>query len=184
MVTIDLTTPPTPPATFLDGLARRLALTLPELRVVAELARLIDEENRRMLAGAEEGDYVTVVVATMLSSEEPRNQRDLSAGVNELRGAYLAQLAINKPPGDDSAHPTKPLVRLVLANFGGNSAYAEEAAERRADQVAETRLDEAEDIAADARTTEQQATAETQRLQQEAAEAESRAAQLRAQTEK
>lgn len=27
---------------------------------VAELARLIDEENRRMLAGAEEGDYVTV----------------------------------------------------------------------------------------------------------------------------
>ena len=38
MVTIDLTTPPTPPATFIDGLARRLALTLPELRVVAELA--------------------------------------------------------------------------------------------------------------------------------------------------
>ncbi len=38
MVTIDLTTPPTPPASFLDGLARRLALTLPELRAVAELA--------------------------------------------------------------------------------------------------------------------------------------------------
>lgn len=38
MVTIDLTTPPTPPASFLDGMARRLALTLPELRVVAELA--------------------------------------------------------------------------------------------------------------------------------------------------
>lgn len=38
MVTIDLTTPPTPPATFLDGLARRIALSLPELRVVAELA--------------------------------------------------------------------------------------------------------------------------------------------------
>ncbi len=38
MVTIDLTTPPTPPASFLDGLARRIALTLPELRVVAELA--------------------------------------------------------------------------------------------------------------------------------------------------
>ena len=38
MVTIDLTTPPTPPASFLDGLARRIALTLPELRAVAELA--------------------------------------------------------------------------------------------------------------------------------------------------
>ena len=38
MVTIDLTTPPPPAATFLDAMARRLALTLPELRVVAELA--------------------------------------------------------------------------------------------------------------------------------------------------
>ena len=38
MVTIDLTTPPAPAATFLDGLPRRLALTLPELRLVAELA--------------------------------------------------------------------------------------------------------------------------------------------------
>lgn len=38
MVTIDLTTPPVPPATFLDAMARRVALTLPELRVVAELA--------------------------------------------------------------------------------------------------------------------------------------------------
>ena len=38
MVTIDLTTPPAPPATFLDGMARRLALTLPELRLVADLA--------------------------------------------------------------------------------------------------------------------------------------------------
>ncbi len=38
MVTIDLTTPPAPAASFLDQMARRLALTLPELRVVAELA--------------------------------------------------------------------------------------------------------------------------------------------------
>src|SRR5829696_3458529 len=40
MVTIDLTTPPPPPppTSFLDGLARRLALTLPELRLVADLA--------------------------------------------------------------------------------------------------------------------------------------------------
>ena len=40
MVTIDLTAPaPVPaPASFLEGLPRRLALTLPELRLVAELA--------------------------------------------------------------------------------------------------------------------------------------------------
>ena len=38
MVTIDLTTAPPAPATFLDAMARRLALTLPELRLVAELA--------------------------------------------------------------------------------------------------------------------------------------------------
>lgn len=38
MATIDLTTPPAAPASFLDAMARRLALTLPELRLVAELA--------------------------------------------------------------------------------------------------------------------------------------------------
>lgn len=38
MVMIDLTVPPAPAATFLDGLPRRLALTLPELRLAARLA--------------------------------------------------------------------------------------------------------------------------------------------------
>lgn len=38
MVTIDLTTAPPPAASFLDGLPRRLALTLPELRHIASLA--------------------------------------------------------------------------------------------------------------------------------------------------
>ncbi len=38
MVTIDLTTAAAPAASFLDGLARRLAVTLPELRLLAEHA--------------------------------------------------------------------------------------------------------------------------------------------------
>jgi hypothetical protein len=38
MVTIDLATPPAPQTSLLDTMARRLALTLPELRLVAELA--------------------------------------------------------------------------------------------------------------------------------------------------
>lgn len=38
MVTIDLTTPPVAPTSFLDAMARRLALTLHELRLVADLA--------------------------------------------------------------------------------------------------------------------------------------------------
>lgn len=38
MVTIDLTAPPAPAASFLDGVARRLAVTLPELRLLAEHA--------------------------------------------------------------------------------------------------------------------------------------------------
>ncbi len=38
MVTIDLGTPPAPAASMLDGLPRRLPLTLPELRLVAEEA--------------------------------------------------------------------------------------------------------------------------------------------------
>jgi hypothetical protein len=38
MVTIDLGIPPAPPLSLLDGLPRRLPLTLPELRLAAELA--------------------------------------------------------------------------------------------------------------------------------------------------
>jgi hypothetical protein len=38
MVTIDLTTPPAEPASFLDGLPRRIAITLPELRLAARSA--------------------------------------------------------------------------------------------------------------------------------------------------
>jgi ABC-type branched-subunit amino acid transport system substrate-binding protein len=91
---------------------------------VEELAKLIAEENDRA-AKVPDRSVVTVVVATMLSSTE-RVKRDLSAGVNELRGAYLAQRDWNQLDGLGR----NPLVRLVLANFGGESRYAEKVAEQ------------------------------------------------------
>ena len=60
----------------------------------------------------------------------------------------------------------------------------ERALRQRADQLAESRIEEADAIAKDATTTEQQAAAEKQRLQREAAAADKQAAQLRAQTDK
>ncbi|MGW6447935.1 hypothetical protein [Lentzea sp. NPDC055074] len=91
---------------------------------VEELAKLIAEENARA-AKVKDRSVITIVVATMLSSGE-RVKRDLSAGVNELRGAYLAQRDWNQLDGLGR----NPLVRLVLANFGGESKYAEKVAEQ------------------------------------------------------
>ncbi|ANZ34960.1 hypothetical protein BBK82_01605 [Lentzea guizhouensis] len=91
---------------------------------VGELAKLIADENARV-AKAKDRPNVTIVVATMLSSKE-RVKRDLSAGVNELRGAYLAQREWNLLDGV----ARNPLVRLVLANFGGESAHAKVVAEQ------------------------------------------------------
>ncbi|MET9229687.1 hypothetical protein [Lentzea sp. NPDC003310] len=91
---------------------------------VEELAKLIAEENDRA-AKVKDREVVTIVVATMLSSSE-RVKRDLSAGVNELRGAYLAQHDWNQLDGLGR----NPLVRLVLANFGGESKYAVKVAEQ------------------------------------------------------
>lgn len=109
--------------------------TLPDDIEVAELSRLIAEQNdqvRREAARPAADDrrrpYVTLVVASMLSSANEVPRRDLSAGVNELRGAYLAQRAWNR----FNTPTIKPpfLVRLVLANFGGNSEFAQHTAEK------------------------------------------------------
>lgn len=91
---------------------------------VEELAKLIAQENDRV-AKAKDRSAVTIVVATMLSSAE-RVKRDLSAGVNELRGAYLAQRDWNQLDGIGR----NPLVRLVLANLGGESGHAVDVAEQ------------------------------------------------------
>ncbi|MCW2818289.1 MAG: hypothetical protein JWR42_1076, partial [Marmoricola sp.] len=63
-------------------------------------------------------------------------------------------------------------------------AAGEQAAEKRADAVAETRLQDVERVQADAGAAEREAADEQARLQREAQAAETEAAQLRAETEK
>jgi len=65
-----------------------------------------------------------------------------------------------------------------------NEAAGKEAAEERADDLAASRLDEADKAEAEAEVTEMRADAESIRLEQEAAADEQHAAQLRAQSEK
>jgi hypothetical protein len=93
------------------------------------ITRLVAAENESAVAQAKRRHvpYATVVVATMLSSVVEPNKRDLSAGVNELRGAYLAQRRWNHI--DDGFLGKRAPVRLLFANFGGNSKYAERTAE-------------------------------------------------------
>ena len=62
-------------------------------------------------------------------------------------------------------------------------AEGQKAAERQAEKLAESRLDDAEAIEADATSTEQAAAADKLRLEREAASADQQAAQLRGQTE-
>lgn len=103
---------------------------------VGVITRLVAAENRSAVAQAERRrvPYATVVVATMLSSVVEPNKRDLSAGVNELRGAYLAQRRWNHI--DDGFLGKRVPVRLLFANFGGNSKYAERTAALIRDRAA------------------------------------------------
>ncbi len=69
-----------------------------DLNEIAELSRLIYQENQDVdRIVAENGRRsVTVIVATMLSTVNAQPYRDLTLGVNELRGAYLAQQQWNQ----------------------------------------------------------------------------------------
>jgi ABC-type branched-subunit amino acid transport system substrate-binding protein len=69
--------------------------------------------------------YVTVVVLTTLTSPTSAG-KSIAAGLNELRGAWLAQRAVNTQADDGSNLP----MRLVVANGGGNSAYADRTSRR------------------------------------------------------
>jgi ABC-type branched-subunit amino acid transport system substrate-binding protein len=62
----------------------------------------------------------------MFSSANQQPFLDLSVGVNELRGAYLAQEMWNQLDTGQRKPPF--LLRILLANFGGDSLYATQAA--------------------------------------------------------
>ncbi len=100
-----------------------------EVSEINALGALIYQQNQRVVDQTDASrrlPYVTVVVATMFSSANQQPFLDLSVGVNELRGAYLAQEQWNQL---DTAQRKPPFfVRILLANFGGDSLYAAQAA--------------------------------------------------------
>jgi ABC-type branched-subunit amino acid transport system substrate-binding protein len=96
----------------------------PAEKEIEALSSMIAAENAEVerLKSTQNKPYVTVVVATILSSNEEPPRHGLAVGVNELRGAYLAQQEWN---GFELGAGSKPFhVRLVLANLGGELAEA------------------------------------------------------------
>lgn len=83
---------------------------------LGEVSGAIWEENQRVVAEREESDARVVTVAFVLpmTSEDPI-ERDHA--VREVQGAYLAQYRANNLSND-----RRPLIRLVLANPGRDSA--------------------------------------------------------------
>ena len=101
MPTIDLSTPPPPPASLLDGLPRRVSLTLPELRLVAERAggaplpfELHDARPASALEGrlgttraTAEDDAYAAALASLHDPEETLARRGLLGEDSGLVGA-------------------------------------------------------------------------------------------------
>ncbi|HEX3784220.1 MAG TPA: hypothetical protein VHX38_31570 [Pseudonocardiaceae bacterium] len=102
-----------------------------EAAEITDLSQLIYQQNQKVLnqttlTTQPALPYVTIVVSTMLSSANQQPYLDLSVGVNELRGAYLAQEQWNQ--FDTQERRPAFLLRILLANFGGDSLYATQAA--------------------------------------------------------
>ncbi|HEY1352799.1 MAG TPA: hypothetical protein VGF67_24555 [Ktedonobacteraceae bacterium] len=79
---------------------------------------LIYKENQHVLALSTTEHYpsVTIVILTTLTASE-ENQKSIASGRDDLQGAYVAQIEHNK-------NFRLPLLRLLIANTGGNLAYA------------------------------------------------------------
>jgi ABC-type branched-subunit amino acid transport system substrate-binding protein len=79
---------------------------------------LIYKENQHVLELSTSQHYpsVTIVILTTLTASE-ENQKSIASGRDDLQGAYVAQIEHNK-------NFRLPLLRLLIANTGGNLAYA------------------------------------------------------------
>lgn len=96
---------------------------------VKRLTELIARENADVTRAHQNKNrpFVTVVVPSVLSTVSAQPGRDISLGVNELRGALVAQRDHNK--SDGAVQPDNPvLIKLLPANFGGSTRSAEEVA--------------------------------------------------------
>ena len=120
-------------------------------------------------------------VAEAKRDEATADLRDAGREAAELKGAARAQserekARVERQREGEHAQAGAEADRQEIAG--------RQAAEQRADELAERRLREAEAIATDADATEQEAAAEKRRLERQAAAADQQAAQLRAQTQK
>lgn len=79
---------------------------------------LIYKENQHVLELSTSQHYpsVTIVILTTLTASE-ENQKSIASGRDDLQGAYVAQIEHNK-------NFRLPLLRLLIANTGGNMVYA------------------------------------------------------------
>jgi ABC-type branched-subunit amino acid transport system substrate-binding protein len=95
-------------------------------REIAYLYQKIIDENelavQRASAVNPPRPVATIAVAAILTSSADGSHRDLYGGLNELRGAYLAQWVWNRK--QEPALSNSFFIRLVLANFGQDAEDA------------------------------------------------------------
>ena len=143
---------------------------------------LVEEgQLQQAAAGDRKAALADEAVADAGAQEAIRELRQAGREAAEVQGATRA----------DAQRDEARVEQQRLAEHGAAAAEAlqqetaaRRAAEQRADELAETRLREAEAIAAHADSTEREAAAQKRRLESQAAVADQQAAQLRARTQK
>lgn len=141
------------------------------------------EEGRLQQAAARnrKAALADEAVADAQAEQAAREMREASGEAAKQKSTARAEAEHEKSVGQrqrESEH------RVASRQAAIQEAAGREAAERRAEDLAGSRLRDAETIAAHADVTEQQAGAQARRLQREAAAADEQVARLRAETHK
>ena len=141
---------------------------------------LVEEGQLQQVEARHRKDAIAdEAIADAKREEAGQELRDSSRQATEQKGAAHADAARDKAEVQrqrDGEHT------VAAREAELQEAEGREAAEKHADEVAESGLRDAESMAVDATSTEQHAAAEKRRLEREAAAADQQAAQLRAQT--